>query len=290
MENRRTKIPGFTLLLGGLALCGAGLWILLSPTQYQAMARIKVETESYVVDGTGQDMSYNPYFIQTEFEVIQSQLVLSNVIETLNLNEEWGKKYDGGNPLEIGITVELLKQRMSLIPEINTRIIDVCFRSDDPDEAAKIANAIARAYRDYRWERNRQRSQKGLKVVEDEFKKELLDIEAKQKNLEQLKKQLSLPNPEPSDDILKTNYPSYFQAKQELQKKLDFLKLQEAKIASDKLDTMSPKISLVQLIEAAVPPKSPASPNRWLGLALLVIGLFPTLGGLFLLKSSRRCS
>jgi len=36
---------------------------------------------------------YDPYFIQTEFEIIQSQLVLNSVIDKLKLNVAWGKKY-----------------------------------------------------------------------------------------------------------------------------------------------------------------------------------------------------
>jgi uncharacterized protein involved in exopolysaccharide biosynthesis len=91
MKIHRTKILGFTLLLAGLALCGAGLWLLLSPAQYQATARIKLELDAGDIMGNGQGMPYDPYFIQTEFEVMQSQIVLGKVVEALNLNAEWGK-------------------------------------------------------------------------------------------------------------------------------------------------------------------------------------------------------
>lgn len=50
MQILRTKILGLTLLLGGLVLCGAGLWLLLSPAQYQATVRIKREPNSGGVD------------------------------------------------------------------------------------------------------------------------------------------------------------------------------------------------------------------------------------------------
>src|SRR5690348_3794814 len=66
------------------------------PESYASTARIKVEND--VTDISGMSGSpalsgYDPYFIQTTFEIMQSQLVLSNVIATLNLNAEWGKKY-----------------------------------------------------------------------------------------------------------------------------------------------------------------------------------------------------
>ena len=39
---------------------------------------------------------YDPYFIQTESELIRSEAVLGKVIKDLNLNEAWGKKQGGG--------------------------------------------------------------------------------------------------------------------------------------------------------------------------------------------------
>jgi hypothetical protein len=46
----------------------------------------------------------------------------------------------------------------------------------------------------------------------------------------------------------------------------------------------------VQITNIVQPPEFPVGPNRWLCAALLVIGFFSTVGGLFLLKSSRRQS
>ena len=54
-------------------------------------------------------ISYDPYFIQTEFEVIQSEVILGKVIEDLDLNNEWGKKYANGEPLKTSETIALLK-------------------------------------------------------------------------------------------------------------------------------------------------------------------------------------
>ncbi len=225
MEIRPTKILGFSLLLAGLALCGVGLWLLLSPAQYRATAKIIVEEDvlddgyrNYLIKAHPDAFGYDPYFIQYIFENIQSQLVLSNVVESLNLNVEWGKKHGDGSPLETAKTITLLNRQMSLTFVRNTRLIEISFRSEDPDEAAGVANAIVKAYQDYRLEIRRRNTLNGIKVLEDRFQKEEHDIEAKQKDLDQLQKQLNVPNPDPVDELLKTNFPSYFQAKQELQK------------------------------------------------------------------------
>jgi len=45
MQVHRTKILGFSLLLGGLVLCGIGLWLLLSPAQYRAEVKIIIMSD-----------------------------------------------------------------------------------------------------------------------------------------------------------------------------------------------------------------------------------------------------
>src|ERR1700742_2624003 len=65
------------------------------PESYASTARIKVENDVTDIPGMNGTPSagiggYDPYFIQTTFEIMNSQLVLSNVIARLNLNIEWG--------------------------------------------------------------------------------------------------------------------------------------------------------------------------------------------------------
>src|SRR6266700_2110980 len=62
-------------------------------------ARIKVEHDQSDISGIsdrGMMGGYDPYFIQTEFELIQSEVILGKVIKDLDLNAEWGKKYNAG--------------------------------------------------------------------------------------------------------------------------------------------------------------------------------------------------
>jgi hypothetical protein len=99
-----------------------------------------------------------------------------------------------------------------------------------------------------------------------------------------------VPNPEPIDELLETNFPSYFQAKQELQKMIELHKLLQAKIAEEKIDLQIPKTTIVQIVDATQPPQSPASPNRFLGAVSLAIGFATSFGGWRLLKFSRRPS
>jgi uncharacterized protein involved in exopolysaccharide biosynthesis len=124
----------------------------LLPEAYASTCKIKVEKDLPNVPSATNSPStaYDPYFIQTEFEIIQSQLVLSNVIAVLNLNVEWGKKYFNGETLKTTETMEILKGRMALAPIKNTTLIAITVYSDDRNEAALIANAVAESYKDFR--------------------------------------------------------------------------------------------------------------------------------------------
>lgn len=116
------------------------------PETYASTAMMKVENDQPV---TG-NQNYDPYFIQTQFEIIKSDTVLSNVITALNLNQVWGRRYFKGETLRSYETLEILKGRLGLAPVGNTKLMKVVVYGDDKNEPAQIANAIAESYRDYR--------------------------------------------------------------------------------------------------------------------------------------------
>ena len=81
---------------------------------------------------------------------MQSEIVLSNVIAKLDLNEKWGKKFNNGETFKTTDTMAILKDIMLLTPVRNTKLIAITVYSDDNKEAAEIANAVAESYRQYR--------------------------------------------------------------------------------------------------------------------------------------------
>src|SRR4029077_11730599 len=98
------------------------------PESFASSARIKIErdgTDIPFADAQSGQRIYDPYFIQTEFEVIQSEIILSKVADELRLNEVWGTKYYGGNKLKTSETIELLKQRINLSTVRNTSLIEI---------------------------------------------------------------------------------------------------------------------------------------------------------------------
>src|SRR5690348_8329721 len=124
---RKTVILAVFLLV----VITATLVTFILPESFSSVARIKIEHDQTDIAGMAEGRpwmgSYDPYFIQTEFEVIQSEVILGQVIENLNLNVEWGKKYANGETLKTPETMQLLKGRMDLRPVRNTSLVEIRF-------------------------------------------------------------------------------------------------------------------------------------------------------------------
>ena len=173
------------------------------PTSYSSMARIQINPDVYDTTpmGGGQaysDAPYDAYFIQTEFEIMQSEKVLGRVIDSLDLNNKWGVKYNGGTPLKTEETMQLLKQRMSLSPERNTKLIDITVYSEDKDDAARLANGIAQAYQDYRIALRSTNTLNGIAALAAEFQTEEDRIQSVQTNVDQLRRDLNIVDIDPN--------------------------------------------------------------------------------------------
>src|SRR6478735_2549865 len=96
---RKTVILAVFLLV----VITATLVTFILPESFSSKARIKVERDSPDIPGMSQQSyagTYDPYFIQTEFEVIQSEIILGRVVDEFKLMDEWGKKYANGEPLK----------------------------------------------------------------------------------------------------------------------------------------------------------------------------------------------
>ena len=173
----------------------------LLPSSYSSTAVIKIEADVNDISSMGNTPmggGYDPYFIQTEFAIMQSEEVLGRLISTLNLNEYWGKKYNNGVPLKTDETMGMLKVRMSLSPERNTKLIDITVYSDDRDDAARLANGIAEAYRDYRLSLRTQLTTNGIGAMEQSFQADEEKIQAMQTNVDSLRKKLDIVDFDPN--------------------------------------------------------------------------------------------
>ncbi len=93
--------------------------------------------------------------LQTEADIIRSEFILKTVIEKLDLNTAWGKRYNADQKLETPESCEIAKKSLKVSSLPNSALIQIEITLENADETVKIANAVAEAYCDYRVDRRR---------------------------------------------------------------------------------------------------------------------------------------
>src|SRR5438270_555007 len=137
---RKTVILAVFLLV----VITATLVTFILPQSFASHCRIKVEQDKTDIPFSNERMSmgYDPYFIQNEFETIKSDRLLTNVVFKQDLQTSWAKKYNNGARLNTSEATRILAGKIDLRPERNTSFITISVSSDDPNEAARLANAV----------------------------------------------------------------------------------------------------------------------------------------------------
>ena len=166
---------------------------LFQPKVYMVTARIKVEPERPTVQiggGPGNEMPiYDPYFLQTQYEILQSQKILYPVIERLNLQQHWG----GDVKLPEDVAFRRLKASMGVRRFRDTSLIEISVYDHEGPLAAEIANTIADYYKDERLEVKREDTQKGIDKLRDEVAQQEDRVHQAQEKVEKYRKDLGVP-------------------------------------------------------------------------------------------------
>jgi capsular exopolysaccharide synthesis family protein len=227
---RKTVILAVFLLV----VITATLVTFILPESYSSTARIKIERDAPDISGImerGGNMPYDPYFMQTEFELIQSDVILGKVIDELDLNKEWGRKYGSGEPFKTSETKRILKNRIGLRFVRNTSLIEISFSSEKAEEAARIANAVAEAYKAHRLEQRMQLSKGGIIALQERFEEQEAKIRKAQTNVDDLRTKLNI-----SDAMASGEGPSPLMTAETL-RKLESLRI-ESKAEYDRQATL----------------------------------------------------
>ena len=143
------------------------------PPRYASTVRIAVEKDATDIDplsGPRNVGGFDPYWVQNQFEKIQSKSILHQVITNLHLTKKWGEKFKEGE-LPLGVAFYFLKKDLTVSQSRNTSLIEIKVESDTPEEAAEIAQKIAEVYRDSRLSSWRDMSSEGLKKLREEMEK-----------------------------------------------------------------------------------------------------------------------
>ena len=120
----------------------------LLPKQYKSVVRMEVHKDVGDIAEIGQVTpvsDYDPYFILTQFERLQSADVLYPVIEDMKLDQVWSARMGGSFTRQQA--KEFLTRAIRPNQVRNTSIIELEVYSRDRAEAAAIANKIAAVYK-----------------------------------------------------------------------------------------------------------------------------------------------
>lgn len=142
---------------------------------YASQALVRVQTDQRQGPTTILDREHlEPLWLQTEFEIIQSDKILVPVVRELDLVNRWSSRL--GVPAE-----ELTPERVAAIlknnyvrveARRNTQLIEITVHSQDPQEAAELANAIARSYETVRRNEIEEKSSRVLQLQRAEVEKQ----------------------------------------------------------------------------------------------------------------------
>lgn len=118
------------------------------PRWFLATTKVRVEKpEGEVKLFQAQAGGYDPYFLQDQFRIMQSEKVLYPVIERLGLNVRLAPLLGATGPLPSAVTYRYLVETMLRVEsQRSSSLIEINVYAQDPRLAADIANEIARTY------------------------------------------------------------------------------------------------------------------------------------------------
>lgn len=187
LKARKEIILAVILLV---VLTGTGVTFLL-PKQYRAITKIKVHQDdaSMRVFGQSRSSAFSPYFLATEYHVIKSRQLLGEVATSLNLAEEWGRRYNDGTPLTEKTTINLLEGRVHLEQQRNTSVIFIKAIHDNPEECRLIANKLAQSYQDYRLDLKQRELDRGIEAMKTSALKQEKMVRAAEELVEYIRRE-----------------------------------------------------------------------------------------------------
>ncbi len=98
MKPVRLRILAFVLFGAGIVLLLTGAWLMLKPDMYLSSVRVLPDFDRLISDGSEHPVDYTS-MINLELEAIQSDAVLSNVVEKLDLKMAWEQRHGSSKPL-----------------------------------------------------------------------------------------------------------------------------------------------------------------------------------------------
>ena len=147
MQERAPLTAGTSIKIAAITfavLTAISLFVLFSlPKTYVAQTRFEVTTKATPLSAPRQN--HDPYFIQSEFEKIKSSVVLTRAYRELLSNPQF-KNVARTPAQDDTVAARALLAGLEVRQTRNTSLFEIRYVDRDAQNAALVANTIARAY------------------------------------------------------------------------------------------------------------------------------------------------
>ncbi len=191
IRSRKEIVLAVMLLI---VLTGTGVTFLL-PRIFMAETRILVRQDALDIDVFERQISpgFNPFFLRTEYETIQSKPILYQVIRNLDLQKTWGAEFnENGQPLAREVALRELAASLKVEQYRDTSLIAVKVYRKDNLEAARIANEVALVYKEQRLNLKRQEIKRAIDALKNELQKQQALVEEAEQKVESVRQELGV--------------------------------------------------------------------------------------------------
>lgn len=151
---------------------------------YMSSSAMRVEKDTpdlLAFGGVGlPQQPFDPYYFNTEFEVLKSHAILDVVITRLKLNSVYAQRLKA-TELTVQQAYEILSRSVDVKQRKNTAIIEIIAFDQDKAIARNIADMVAEVYEDYRNTQRNLRQIRGLTTLSNQLSnldKQLADAQA----------------------------------------------------------------------------------------------------------------
>jgi capsular exopolysaccharide synthesis family protein len=200
------------LILGATALCLAAgaIHFFLTPKSFRSAATILIERRS-LLNITGDsnpwlENYWNQEYYPTQYRLLQSRglaeraaRMLEPSIAALAVD---GAPANPADDLRIARAAGGLLGGLSVTPIPGTQLVEIAFVSDQPEYAARAANAIAEAYIDWGIESRSSRTLRANELITTQIANTKADLVERERKLQEYSQQADIVSLEPGSNVL----------------------------------------------------------------------------------------
>ena len=189
---------GLIMLSFFLVMITAGVTTYFLPREYFSKVKMEVREDNsgpVQVFGGQAQRTYNPNFVTTQFQRLQTTGILYPVIERLDLMKEFAPA--GAPKLRPQEAYYKLRSVMRLQEVRNTGVLEIGIYDTDSQRAANNANTIAIIYQEQRQSELEQDVNKGLAQLDEEVRKKRKEVEVAAGLAAQIRAREGINDPDP---------------------------------------------------------------------------------------------